>query len=120
IILQLLLCYQYTVSGHYIFGYYLYIANQCEEEETLTKAASISGSFGDTEYESIAANIQIKISEANALGVGLQCDGWSNRRNESIINFIITTPTPIFFKTFTTDTNRHTAEYMAEKIRRGY
>ncbi|CAH1967940.1 unnamed protein product [Acanthoscelides obtectus] len=58
--------------------------------------------------------MQIKISEANALG--LQCDGWSNRRNESIINFIITTPTPIFFKTFTTDTNRHTAEYMAEKI----
>ncbi|CAH2012631.1 unnamed protein product [Acanthoscelides obtectus] len=45
------------------------LKDQCEEEETLTKAASISGSFGDTEYESIAANIQIKISEANALGV---------------------------------------------------
>jgi len=42
------------------------------------------------------------------------CDGWSNIRNESIINFVITTPKPVFYKSLTTLTERHTGDYMAK------
>lgn len=41
------------------------------------------------------------------------CDGWSNIRNESIINFVITTPKPVFYKSLPTLTQRHTGNYMA-------
>lgn len=37
-------------------------------------------------------------------------------RNESIVNFILTTPDPVFFKSIPTATERHTGEYMANII----
>jgi hypothetical protein len=30
------------------------------------------------------------------------CDGWTNIRRESIINYVITTPQPLFYKTSST------------------
>lgn len=74
----------------------------------------MSNKLLDEEYNRIEAGIKSKIGEATALG--LQCDGWSNRRNEAILNFIITTPKPVFFKSIGTEADRHTGEYMAAKI----
>jgi Protein of unknown function (DUF 659)/hAT family C-terminal dimerisation region len=46
--------------------------------------------------------------------LGLMCDGWTNLRNESIINFVVTTPQPVFYKSLPTCTSRHTSEHMAK------
>lgn len=48
--------------------------------------------------------------------VAIMCDGWSNVRNESIINFVVTTPKPILYKTLATGKESHTAEYIANQI----
>ena len=48
--------------------------------------------------------------------VGLMCDGWSNIRNELIINFVVSQPKLIFWKSFHTDLQSHTGEYIATKI----
>lgn len=53
----------------------------------------------------------------NSETLHLQLDGWSNIRNESIVNFIIITPKPIYVKSLKNKTNRHTAEYLANEIK---
>lgn len=45
----------------------------------------------------------------------LQCDGWSNLRNESI-NFVVSKPEPYFVDFKMTQAERHNAEYLAEII----
>ncbi|KAF0751841.1 DUF659 domain-containing protein [Aphis craccivora] len=44
------------------------------------------------------------------------CDGWINIRNESIVNFVITTPKPILYKSLATGVDRHTGENVAKYI----
>ena len=44
------------------------------------------------------------------------CDGWSNIRNEPIISFVVSQPKPIFWKSFHTDVQSYTGEYIATKI----
>lgn len=46
----------------------------------------------------------------------LQCDGWSNIRNEGIMNFIINDPEPVFAKFVQTGSERHTAEYIEREV----
>ena len=37
-------------------------------------------------------------------------------RNESTVHFVVTTPEPILFKSMYTKAERHTGEYLSEKI----
>lgn len=48
--------------------------------------------------------------------MGLTCDGWTNVKGDSIINFIVTTPEPLFLKSIDTKSNRHTGIYMKDII----
>lgn len=50
----------------------------------------------DKHYNEMKMKLNNKIS--NSENLNLQCDGWSNIRNESIINFLITVPEPIFIE----------------------
>lgn len=54
---------------------------------------------------------------ANASTVGIQCDGWSNIRWEGVINFVLTTPKPVFFKTVALGNMSEDTQYIAEQIR---
>ncbi|XP_031330393.1 uncharacterized protein LOC116161248 [Photinus pyralis] len=74
----------------------------------------ISNKLLNDEYESIKFDVYAKIKQAST--VAIQCDGWSNIRNEAVINFIVTTPKPVLFKTMTTGAERHTGEYIAEEL----
>lgn len=65
----------------------------------------------DKEYNRVKAIVEVKIKEAAALG--LISDGWTNTSNDGILNFIITCPKPIFYKSIDRGTNRETAEYIA-------
>lgn len=55
----------------------------------------ISNKLLDAEFERVESEVKIKIASASS--IALQCDGWSNIQNKSIVNFILTTPKPIFF-----------------------
>lgn len=80
----------------------------------LPSRKDIAGKYLDMQFQEIESEIWTKIKSANSLA--LQCDGWSNIRNEAIINFIVTTPTPVLLKTMATGTERHTGEYIAQEL----
>ncbi|XP_047989603.1 zinc finger BED domain-containing protein 4-like [Leguminivora glycinivorella] len=68
----------------------------------------------EEEYEDVKQKVTEKIKDANVLH--LAADGWTNVRKDSIINIIIYTPKPYFHSSIDTQNNRHTAEYMSERI----
>lgn len=43
-------------------------------------------------------------------------DGWSNIRNEGVVNFLISKPETVFVKSLSTQANRHTANYLSQEI----
>lgn len=74
----------------------------------------LSSTYLDAQYTETQGNINKQLEEAKNLH--LQCDGWSNLKNESIINFIISKPEPIFVEFVMTNSNSHNAEYLAQLI----
>lgn len=66
----------------------------------------------DFEYEETKSDVERQIETSDNLS--LQCDGWSNIRNESIVNIVVSTPQPFFIKSIDTKANAHTSEYIAE------
>ena len=56
----------------------------------------LSESSLDLEHHRGIAKALEKIAGANA--VAIKCDGWSNLRNDPIINFVVSIPQPIFRK----------------------
>jgi Protein of unknown function (DUF 659)/hAT family C-terminal dimerisation region len=72
----------------------------------------LSNTLLQKEFHKVEDNVKLKIAAADTLGI--QCDGWSNLRNESIVNVLITTPEPVVFKSIDTKAERHTGQYMAD------
>ncbi|CAI6373092.1 unnamed protein product [Macrosiphum euphorbiae] len=70
----------------------------------------------DDEYKQMTIKVHKKVNEAFVYGI--QMDGWSNTRNEPIINIIITTPEPVVYKSLSTTVyyTVHTAEYVANEL----
>lgn len=68
----------------------------------------------DTQFESTKRIVDDEIKNSNVLH--LQCDGWSNIRNESIINFIVSQPKPYFVDFVVTEEKSHTGEYLGGQI----
>lgn len=75
---------------------------------------AIATKYLDEEYTCIQNEISSSIQDAQNLS--LQCDGWSNIRNESIIDFVISKPEPVFVKSINTEDNKHTAKYLCDEI----
>lgn len=59
----------------------------------LPSRKQISTTLLDSQYEKTKEVVEKEIKNAKILH--LQCDGWSNVRNESIINFVVTQPNHI-------------------------
>lgn len=68
----------------------------------------------DEEYSKIKVEIDEKINEAQVIHIAL--DGWTNIRNEPIVNIILYTPTPYFYDFIETKQNKHTAEYLFQEV----
>ena len=66
------------------------------------------------EYHQTRLAALAKVAEVDAVTV--MCDGWSNIRHEPIINFILSVPQPVFWKSTHTELESHTSEYIAEKV----
>lgn len=80
----------------------------------LPSRKQISTALLDHHYETTKKMVDVEVKNSNVLH--LQLDGWSNIRNESIINFVVTQPKPLFVDFVATEDKRHTGEYMATKI----
>ena len=74
----------------------------------------ISEPLLDSEYDQI--KLETVATTAASDSVGLMCDGLTNIRNEPIISFVVSQPKPIFWKSFHTDVQSHSREYIATKI----
>lgn len=74
----------------------------------------VSTTLLEKEYTAMETEITNRLNDVPNLH--LQCDGWSNIRNESIINFVISQPTPFFVKFLETKDNSHDAEYLFEQM----
>ncbi|KAF2894795.1 hypothetical protein ILUMI_11380 [Ignelater luminosus] len=69
----------------------------------------LSNRLLEDEYVKVKALVEEKVSLADNLA--LQCDGWSNLRNEGVEYIIITTSNPVFIKSVLTKTESNTAVY---------
>lgn len=74
----------------------------------------LSTTLLDETYSEMEKEITERLNSGSDLH--LQLDGWSNIRNEGIINFLVSTPEPAFVKYLNTESNRHTSEYIAKEI----
>lgn len=83
---------------------------------TVPSRCRISTTYLDAEYIALQAEIKEELSNSNNLH--LQCDGWSNLRNESIIDFVVTTPVPRFVDFLITGENRHDAAYLSQEMKK--
>lgn len=76
----------------------------------------LSNKLLDNEFKEIKSKVMEKINEAPVLT--LQTDAWSNIRNDSITNYIINTPAPVFFRSVHTKAERHTGLFLASEIKK--
>lgn len=75
----------------------------------------LSNKILNSEYQLIKNEVQNIIEKCEF--VSITTDGWSNVHNTSIVNYMITTPKPIFYKSTPTNEERHTGENIAEGIK---
>lgn len=68
----------------------------------------------DSEFNDTKNRIESAINNAKVLH--LAADGWSNVRNEGILNIFVFTPRPFFYSFVDTKANRHTSEYLMSEI----
>lgn len=78
---------------------------------SLPSRYKLSNTLLSAEYDRVRLAVDEELAAAPSLA--LMCDGWTNIRNESIINFVITTPKPVFYKSLATGSTSHTGEFMA-------
>ena len=75
---------------------------------------AISTTVLDSHYDMVYANVLDTINAAES--VSLVLDSWTNRRNESVVGFTVTTPKPFFLKAIFAGENRHTANFYFEAV----
>lgn len=68
----------------------------------------------DQHYSEMESRVEASLMEAKILH--LSVDGWSNLRNEGILNVIIYTPKPVLYCTIETKDNRHTSLYLYNEL----
>ena len=68
-----------------------------------------------SEYEKTREEMLIKVAESDAV-VAIMCDGWSNIRHEPNINFLLSVPQSVFWKSIHTEMQSHAGEYIAEAV----
>ncbi|CAG8722094.1 39957_t:CDS:2 [Gigaspora margarita] len=97
---------QQTKMGNFLYKFMN--ADQKELESLLAHG------FYSAEYSDLNTVINYLLNETQFLY--LVTDGWSNIRKDSIINFMITTPKPLFYKSVHTKEDQYTAQNIAEGI----
>lgn len=95
-------------------SFFIQALHKINPEYHLPSRKVLSTNLLEKEYKQVSADINQQIKNANY--VCLISDGWTNIHQESIINFMVTTPQPFFWKALETKENSHTGEYIAEQF----
>ena len=69
----------------------------------------------DAEFNRVQVKVKQIIEKADCIAI--ISDVWSNVRGQGIINHIISTPQPVFYKSTDTRDNRHTGLYIADELK---
>jgi hypothetical protein len=104
-------------------------AAQCNEYKKMWKIArptfkppssrKIGGSLLDYKYEELTEKMRKKIDEADIIVIA--SDGWSNLRNDHLVNYIVISPgvnKPIFYDAVDTKSIRQTSVAVADELLR--
>lgn len=75
---------------------------------------SLGGNLLTAEYQRVKMATMKKIQNAN--GLGLISDGWGDISGRKVVNFIVSTPEPIFYKSLRPGVQRETAAFVASNI----
>jgi hypothetical protein len=75
----------------------------------------LSTTILDAEYNSLKKDVDDVLEKKEYLCI--TSDGWSNIKKTSIINYMVTIPQPIFYKSIPTHEERHTAENISAGIK---
>lgn len=86
----------------------------CRPVYKIPTRCALSSTLLENEYSEMKKQVSEIVLSAPHLH--LQCDGWTNIRNNGIINFVLSTPRPVFVKSVPTGQNRHTAEYISDEV----
>lgn len=68
----------------------------------------------NAEYSSVMEASKNQVKSAPCLG--LMTDGWTNITGDNLINFVISTPDPVFIKTVAPGINRETSEFISTEV----
>ena len=70
-------------------------------------------------YSFSRCRVQVKVKQIieKADCIVIISDGWLNVRGQGIINYIISIPQPVFYKSTDTRDNRHTGLYIADELK---
>lgn len=82
---------------------------------TLPSRHEVSNKMLDNEYSAVKKIIDLKISSATSVTV--QCDTWTNIRGEAVMNFLISTPEPVFYVSLSIGTDRENAQFIHDAIK---
>jgi len=80
----------------------------------LSKCSKLSNGLLDKTYKEITKDVTQCVKEKDL--VCITSDGWTNLRSEPIINFIVTTFKPVFWKAIETKEERHTSAFIAQEF----
>ncbi|CDQ72600.1 unnamed protein product [Oncorhynchus mykiss] len=69
----------------------------------------------DAEFNRVQVKVKQIIEKADCIVI--ISDGWSNVHGQGIINYKISTPQPVFYKSTDTRDNRHTCLYIADELK---
>jgi hypothetical protein len=75
----------------------------------------LSTNFLDAEFNIVQVKVKQIIEKADCIAI--ISDGWSIVRGQGIINYIISTPQPVFNKSTATRDNIHTCLYIADELK---
>ena len=82
---------------------------------TVPSRYMLSNNLLDSEYYRVQEKVKETTDNSDCLCI--ISDGWSNIRNEGLINFLLTTPLPVFLKSVDTNTNKYTGAYIGDQIK---
>ena len=95
-------------------SFFIEALRKLNPEYQLPSRKILSTTLLQKEYKQVSTSIKNQVKNANY--VCLISDGWTNIHQESIVNFMVTTPQPIFWKALETKECSHTGQFIAEKF----
>lgn len=94
--------------------YFIAFCKKLRPAYELPSRSKLSNDLLNNTYKDVTESVSQHVKKTNL--VCITSDGWTNSRCEPIINFMVTTPKPVFWKAMETKEKRHTGAFIAEQF----